>query len=154
MKKTIILGAVILFAIINSGCTKKYVQRDSDWMESRLTERIKLYQVSLINNEPEKLWNIALKSTMTKDPKSMDSYITALRASNHMAEYYDVKFSIFNIDMRLDRAKVAMSYMVTPVEGAKPSEAGMYDYWQFKDGDWYYAFGGKTARYIPEGWWW
>ena len=145
MKKVFLIALII---VLVSGCARVKVPLDDKTLqENRLKERANSFYKNLV----EKKIDDALKFSYTswKNKKNITGpYIDSFKEGQHMGSYYKVDFELASFEIGdNNKARIKIKYLVQTAKDSVVSDATMYDFWVFDEGDWYFLFGGKDEFY-------
>ncbi len=76
-----------------------------------------------------------------------------LGTDSHMSSYDSVDYLVKGIDIRGDKAKVKMTYMVKPKADASVMEADIYNFWERENDKWVLVYAGGSKMTMLDGWW-
>jgi len=144
---------LVFLLLITSSCTgaKSGIKGD-EAVKARLIKRVSEFQGNLLNREIDKAIAMKLKREDDNNKGIPDRYIDSFKEGKHMASHFQLDYVIDGIEMKRNRAKVKLKYLVTLKEGRKPDEAIVYNFWQYDGGEWFFLFGGKSLFFNEHKW--
>lgn len=142
---------IALLAFLTTSCAQVSV-KDTASLEESLKARINEFQSALVKKDALHAWNMSMMGRENKD-RIIDNYISSFNEGGHMASNYSLEYIIKNFEIRNQKARVEIKYLVQEREGDKKNEATMYNFWTFENGEWYFLYGGKDSFYKLHNWW-
>ncbi len=107
--------------------------------EALLRKRIEEYHADL---NPRIMWKLSAEDF--RKSMSEKEYVEYFEKHNYFNEYKDVVFSIEEMSIAGNKARVKMRIRAKAIADNTKIDEILYDYWIFEHNNWYMKSGGKT----------
>ncbi len=149
MRHRFLIISLIILSIVGCNSKSNTNNNTNNNTEEHLRERVELVQNIVLDNNPEKLWE--MRDSKFRKENNKAEYIEFLKNNNKMAEFSNVIFTIEEVKLKGNRATVKINFSIMADKYSVPTTHIMYDYWVFEDGDWYIVHGYRKESSL-DGW--